>query len=122
MNTPQLSLANQLTAVFNSIANIVRKPNDSAQEDRAGANVSDTIVPESKLPESAAEAGSSTVAMKKNLDMSKVQKKAEKETFIIEEGYGLEREEVPEYIPTPIKRAETKNKANDKREKNKDRQ
>ena len=118
MNTPQLSLAEQLTAVFNSIANIVRKPNDSAQEDRAGANVSDTIVPESKQPESAAQFGSSTEAMKTNLNMSKVQKAAEKETFIIEEGYGLEREEVPEYIPTPIKRAETKYRANDKREKN----
>ena len=41
MSTPQLSLAEQLTAVFNSIANIVRKPSDSAQEDRAGVNVSD---------------------------------------------------------------------------------
>ena len=50
--------------------------------------------------------------------MSNVQEAAEKETFIIEEGYGLEREGVPEYIPTPIKRAETKSKVNDKREKN----
>ena len=63
MNTPQLSLAKQLTAVFNSIANIVRKPNDSAQEDRAGVNVSDTIMPDSKQPESAVESGSSTVVL-----------------------------------------------------------
>ena len=118
MNTPQLSLAEQLTAVFNSIANIVRKPSDSAQEDRAGVNVSDTIIPESKQSESAAEVGNSTVALKTNLNLSNVQKIAEKETFIIEEGYGLEREEVPEYIPTPIKGAETKSKANDKGEKN----
>ena len=62
--------------------------------------------------------GSSTVALETDLNLSNVQKVAEKETFIIEEGYGLEREEVPEYIPTPIKGAETKSKENDKREKN----
>ena len=88
MNTSQLSLAEQLTVVFNSVAKMVRKPNYSAQEDLAGANVSDTIIPESSQPESAAEVGSRTVALKTNLNLSNVQKVAEKETPIIEEGYG----------------------------------
>ena len=110
-----------MSAVLNSIAQIVKKPTETGHEGLGDENMGGTSVALNQLQENTTENDSNIVAKNTNLDLGTAQRGAERGSFVIQNGYGLESEEVPEYTPTPIETLEQRKNAHvDKKEKSKE--